>query len=94
MLGVIVIVYTLTYFLPGSPPVPAVKAVALGLDKPYPVQLGAYIWGLFTRQDLGRSYLSNIPVAMELASRIPVTFCMSTLCIFIMLALGLPCGMV
>jgi peptide/nickel transport system permease protein len=94
MIGVIVIVYTITYYLPGAPPIPAVKAAALGLNKPYPVQLGAYIWKLISKLDLGKSYLTNIPVTMELAIRIPITFKLSMLCIFLMLAVGLPCGMI
>ena len=92
MLGVIVIVYTITYYLPGAPAVSRAKASALGLQQPYPAQLGSYIWNLISKLDMGKSYLTNIPVTMELATRIPVTFTMSMLCICVMLAVGLPCG--
>jgi len=64
----------------------------LGLDKPYIVQLGNYIWNIITRLDLGASYLSNFTIAEELARRIPVTFKLSMLSILLMVVVGLPLG--
>lgn len=94
MIGVIVIVYTISYNLPGSPSVTRLKAGNLGLNKPYIVQLGNYIWNIFTKLDLGKSYLSNMAITKELSLRLPVTFKLSMLGILLMLAIGLPCGMV
>lgn len=91
MAGVIVIVYTISYSMPGSPAVPMRRAREFGLDQPYIVQLGAYIRGI-ARLDLGQSYLSHITIAQELARRIPVTFQLSMLSILLMMAVGLPLG--
>ena len=94
MIGVVAIVYTIGYHMPGSPPISSRRAAALGLDRPYLVQLGTYIWDVFVRMDLGRSWLTNVPLADELATRIPVTLNLSLLGILLMVAVGLPCGMV
>ena len=94
MIGVIVIVYTISYNLPGSPMTTRARMGNVGLDAPYIVQLGNYIWRIFTRLDLGKSYATGYHVAQELATRLPVTFKLSMLGILLMLAIGLPCGMV
>ncbi|MCL1805489.1 MAG: ABC transporter permease [Clostridiales bacterium] len=94
MIGVIVIVYTISYNLPGSPMTTRARVGDVGLDAPYIVQLGNYIWRIITRLDLGRSYASGFRVAEELATRLPVTFKLSLLGILLMLSIGLPCGMV
>src|ERR1051326_1354344 len=59
----------------GSAPSPAqVEAIrhALGLDQPLPVQYWAYLDGL-AHLDLGRSFVSNNPVAGDIGSRLPRT---------------------
>jgi len=94
MIGVVIIVYTTTYYMPGSPAVPARRVAELGLDKPYVVQLGNYIWSLLTKLDFGKSYLSNYPITQELASRIPVTLKLGMMGMFLMLAIGLPWGII
>lgn len=106
MLGVIVVVFSIAYFSPGDPVLNilgsgnytpesyAAKAAQLGLDKGYWEQLGTYIWNLVTKADLGRSYLSNIPVSDELANRIPVTVRLSLLGIVVMMCIGLPFGII
>ncbi len=86
MLLVIVIVYTISYLSPGdpvmiilgdsnyTPEAYAKLAAKMGLDKGYLAQVGTYIWNIVTKLDLGKSYLSNIPVSQELAARLPTTF--------------------
>ena len=105
MLGVIVIVFTITYFSPGDPVMLilgsvnytpenyAIKAAQLGLDKGYWEQLGTYIWNLVTKLDMSKSYLTSIPVSVELTNRIPITMRLSLLGILLMMSIGLPCGM-
>jgi peptide/nickel transport system permease protein len=105
MLGVIMIVFTITYFSPGdpvllilgsnnyTPEAYAAKSAQLGLDKGYWEQLGTYIWNLVTKLDMSKSYLTSIPVAQELSTRIPITMRLSLLGITLMMAIGLPCGM-
>ena len=104
MLGVITIVFTITYFSPGdpvmiilgtnnySPENYAAKAAQLGLDKGYWAQLGSYIWNLVTKFDLGKSYLTSFPVSLELSNRIPITMRLSLMGIGLMMLIGLPCG--
>ena len=106
LLGVIVIVFSITYFSPGdpvmliigsnnyTPEAYAAKAAQLGLDKGYWEQLFTYIWNLVTKLDLGRSYLNSIPVSQELAGRIMVSVRLNLLGILLMMAIGLPCGMI
>lgn len=106
MLGVIIIVFTITYFSPGDPVIIslgannytpeayAAKAAQLGLDKGYWEQLGTYIWNLVTKLEMSKSYLTNIPVSIELSTRIPVTMRLSLMGILVMMAIGLPCGMI
>jgi len=105
MLSVLIIVFSISYFAPGDPvstmlgssyteELYAKKAAEYGLDRPYIVQLGSYIWNIVTKLDLGKSLYTNIPVAKELSNRLPITFKLSILGICLMVILGLPTGMV
>ena len=92
MIGVVVVVYTISFHMPGRPMVPMRRAAALGMDRPFIIQLGTYLWRLVTKLDLGASLLTNIPITEELARRLPITFRLSFVSILLMLAVGLPCG--
>ena len=103
MLGVLIIVFTISYLTPGDPVTTilgsawtpekyAEKSKELGLDKGYLGQLGSYIWNLVTKFSMGKSYATNIPVMQELASRIPVTFKIAFLCVCMMVLIGIPLG--
>ncbi|MCL2121274.1 MAG: ABC transporter permease [Clostridiales bacterium] len=106
LLCVVTIVFTITYFTPGdpvliilgagnyTPEAYAKKAAELGLDRSYIGQLTTYIWNLVTKLDLGRSFLTNIPVSNELMVRIPVSFRLSLMGIAVMVSVGLPLGMI
>jgi peptide/nickel transport system permease protein len=105
LLGVIVIVFTITYFTPGDPvqtilgkaSTPeryAAKAAELGLDKGYFGQLGNYIWKIVTKFDFGKSFNSNRPIAMEIQNRLPVTFKLNMYGLILMVAIGLPLGVI
>jgi len=55
-----------------------------GLDKPVLVQFGTWLTGIFTRGDLGRSFITGRPVSGEISRTLPVTlelvviaFCLS-----------------
>ncbi len=83
LLVTVVIIFTLMYFVPGDPAISllgesatyeAVREIheRLGLDDPYLVRLGRYIWD-FTHGDLGISYRSKNPVFGELMARYPTT---------------------
>ena len=103
MLGVLIVVFTITYLTPGDPVKTilgtgytpekyAAKARDFGLDKGYFGQLGSYIWNLVTHLSMGKSFMTSIPVSQELANRIPVTFEIAFLSIFIIVITGLPLG--
>jgi peptide/nickel transport system permease protein len=103
MFGVLIIVFTITYLTPGDPVKTmlgngytpekyAEMAHAFGLDKGYFGQIGTYIWNLVSHASLGKSFASNIPIAQEMAARIPVTFKIAFLSIFIIVITGLPLG--
>ena len=105
MIGVIIIVFSITYFSPGdpllvilgsdfSPDAYAQKAAEYGLDKGYFGQLSSFFWNMITRLDLGRSYVTRIPVSSQLVDRIPITMRLSISGIILMVAIGLPLGIV
>lgn len=105
MLGVVVIVFTITYLTPGDPVITilgngytpekyAAKAAELGLDKGYFGQLFSYIWNIVTKLDFGKSLYSNVPIVTEFARRFPTTAELGLMGVFIMVALGLPLGII
>ena len=104
LLGVAFLVFLITRLTPGDPArqiagqeaseeeVAALRR-ELGLDRPVLVQFGSFL-GEAARGDLGRSLLTNRPVAEELASRFPTTFRVTTIAMVIALLVGLPLGIV
>jgi peptide/nickel transport system permease protein len=105
MLGVLFIVFTISYFTPGdpvktmlgsnyTPETYAAKAAELGLDKPYFIQLGNYIVKLVAHLDMGLSYTSKLPVFNEIIQRFPVTFQLGILSVLVTTLLGIPIGLI
>lgn len=103
MLGVLVVVFTITYFTPGDPVMTilgtgytperyAAMAHEFGLDKGYFGQIGSYIWNLISQGSFGKSFASNIPIAQEIAIRFPVTLKLALLSTFFVVVVGLPLG--
>lgn len=104
LLGVSFITFVLLYILPADP----VRQIAgrsataetvasirsqLGLDKPFIVQYGTYLWNLLDG-DLGRSYLQKTEVGALLVSRLPATLLLMVAAIFCELLIGLTLGMI
>ncbi len=102
LLGVSFITFFLLYVLPADP----VRQIAgrsataetvesirrqLGLDQPFAVQYGRYLWGL-VQGDLGRSYLQKTEVAALIASRLPATLLLMAAAIGAELVIGLSMG--
>ncbi|MCW5236033.1 ABC transporter permease [Verminephrobacter eiseniae] len=86
VLGVVILNFFLIRMAPGDPAtVLAGEAGAgdevfvqqlreqFGLDRPLPVQLGHYLWGV-ARMDLGYSYRNRLPVLDLILDRLPATF--------------------
>ncbi|NTV89561.1 MAG: ABC transporter permease [Clostridiales bacterium] len=78
------VVFTLTYLVPGdiakillgpyaTEDVLKVKRAAIGVDQPYLVQLGRYMYNTFIRLDFGISWVFDSSVMDELMVRLPRT---------------------
>ncbi|KAB0538370.1 peptide/nickel transport system permease protein [Pseudochrobactrum saccharolyticum] len=104
LLGVSFITFVLLYVLPADP----VRQIAgrsataetvasirqqLGLDQPFIVQYGDYLWNLLNG-NLGRSYLQKTEVADLILSRLPATLQLLVAAIICELLIGLPLGIV
>ncbi|MEH6719895.1 MAG: ABC transporter permease [Aurantimonas endophytica] len=104
LLGVSLITFALLYLLPADP----VRQIAgrsataqtvenirreLGLDQPFLVQYGRYLYGLL-QLDLGRSYLQRSEVSELIAARLPATLLLMLGAIVCELVLGLTMGLV
>lgn len=102
LLGVLVLVFVLTHFLPGNPALVKAgqyanpKAIAamehqMGLDRPLPVQFRDYLLGL-VHLDLGTSYNTGQPVAADLRTRFPATVELALWSTVLAVLLGVPLG--
>ncbi|MDM7852826.1 ABC transporter permease [Pseudochrobactrum kiredjianiae] len=104
LLGVSFITFVLLYVLPADP----VRQIAgrsataetvasirqqLGLDQPFIVQYGDYLWNLING-NLGRSYLQKTEVTDLILSRLPATLQLLVAAIICELLIGLPLGIV
>jgi len=83
LFGVLLVAFLLLNVAPGDPVMAKVGERAdaatiarlraeLHLDDPLPAQFGRYLWGV-VRLDLGRSYITQRPIAEDLAARFPKT---------------------
>ncbi len=104
ILGVLLVVFTLSYFTPGDPVLSILgnnyteeqyvaMQTKLGLDKPFLVQYFRYAWGVITRFDLGTSYIYGHSVGKEIASRIGTTVRLGLCGILLSVVLGIPFGL-
>ena len=105
MLGVLIIVFSITYLTPGDPIKTmlgsgytperyAMKQAEYGLDKGYLAQLGSYIWNLVTKLDMGKSFSSNIRVSKEISERIGTTLQIGVYSVLVMVIIGVPLGII
>lgn len=102
-LCVAVLIFTVMYFVPGSPGRIILGTAAteeevfayeeqLGLHDPFLVQLGRYMSDTFLHLDLGTSYIFKVPVLSEFASRLPRTLLLGLLCMAVSALIGIPLG--
>ena len=104
LIGVMIIVFSLSYLMPGDPVLNQMPdnytqeqydevQHEMGLDQPFLVQLGQYIWGVVTRFDLGTSYMTNRAVTTSIAERVWVTIRLGVLSVGVTVLLGIqPAG--
>ena len=105
LIGVTFIVFTLLYITPGDParmvlgdqaPQEVVDELRqdMGLNDPFFVQFGRYVYRAVAHGDIGRSYITKRPVLQEVMSAFPVTLKLSALAMIIALIVGIPCGII
>ena len=103
LLGVAFCVFTLLYLTPGDPARMVLGDLATedavqefrnreGLNDPFLVQFGNYVWKAVTKSDIGRSYITKRSVAQEVLAVFPATLKLSALAMLIAILVGLPCG--
>lgn len=103
VLGVSILIFTLMYFVPGdlarimlgtSATQEEVNALreSLGLNDPYFVRLVRFLKQTFIDFDLGKSYMTNVPVTEELAARFPRTLILALGSTALALLVGVPMG--
>ncbi len=105
LLGAIIIIFTINFFSTTDPAMIKLGMQAqneellaemradMGLDRPYIVQLGNYLWDLL-HGDLGDSYIYSKTVWELMAPRIPNTLKISICALILATLLGVPLGLV
>lgn len=102
LLGVATLVFTLIHLVPGdpaqsmlgegaSPQEVAELRSRLGLDRPLPVQYGAFLAGL-VRGDLGVSLRYGTPVLDEIVARVPRTLQLAAVAMLVAVLVAIPLG--
>jgi peptide/nickel transport system permease protein len=97
-------VFSLLYITPGDPAAviagdqasPAdVERIrqGLGLDRPFLVQFGSWLWGIL-HGDLGTSIFTNLPVASLIAQRIEPTLSLMAITLVLTILVAVPLGVV
>jgi peptide/nickel transport system permease protein len=105
VMGIVALfVFSLLYIAPGDPAAviagdqasPAdVERIrqGLGLDRPFLIQFGSWLWGIL-HGDLGTSIFTNLPVASLIAQRIEPTLSLMVLTLIITILIAVPLGVV
>ncbi|HEV2675125.1 MAG TPA: ABC transporter permease [Aliidongia sp.] len=97
-------VFSLLYLAPGDPasiiagdqasPADIERIrVALGLDRPFLIRFGAWVWDVL-RGDLGTSIFTNMPVTTMIGQRIQPTLSLMAITLVLSLVTAIPLGVV
>ncbi len=97
------VIFTILYFNPADPArallgstisdADAAKFRAtLGIDRPYLVQLGEFMYNTFIKFDFGISWKYNVPVFQELLSRLPRTLLIGLAAMVLNVIIGISLG--
>lgn len=103
MVGIAILIFTIMYICPGDPAQSilgpsatavelAAKREELGLNDPYIVRLGRYLYDTFIRFDLGTSYKYGTSVLKGLMERMQYTLVIALLCMALQVFIGTPLG--
>ena len=107
LLGVSFIAFSLMHLSPGdpaeamlksggqvaSPELLAATRAELGLDRPFLIQYGSWLFDVF-RGDLGISYSSKQPVATRMMDFFPATLKLTLASLVMMLCVAVPAGVI
>ena len=102
MIGVIFVIFTLTYITEGCPATMMIGEAAppediaalrqeLGLEDPFFIQFARYVTNV-ARLDFGTSFASGRPVFDEIIARFPTTVHLASISVVIAVVLGVPLG--
>ena len=105
LLGVILIIFVLNEITPGDPARELAGDLAteeevaqlreeMGLNRPFAVRFGDYVWNLVTKGDLGTSYQTKQPVLKEIMQRFPTTLLLTALSTTFMVIVGVSFGVI
>ena len=102
LLGVMFVIFTITYITPGDPAtmilgeqalaedIQALR-VELGLEAPFLVQFGRFVVNTFML-DFGPSFFTGRPVFTEILARFPVTMHLAAMSVVVSVLIGIPLG--
>lgn len=104
LFGVVLIVFTISYFTPGDPIVAALgnqyteelyaeKAAEYGLDQPFWTQFFTYIRNIVTKFDFGKSFTTGQSVGAELSARVGTTLKLGLGSVLLSTVLGILFGL-
>lgn len=105
VMGVVALfVFSLLYLSPGDPAAVIAGDIAteediarirasLGLDQPYLVRFGHWLWAL-AHGDLGISIFTNLPVTQLIAQRVEPTVALTLCTLIVSIAIAVPLGVV
>ena len=103
ILCVTVLVFTIIYFTPGD----AAQVIggqtateeelnaireSMGLNDPYIVQLGRYMYQVFIKFDLGTAMVNKTSISSDMAQRFPYSIILALIGIFLAIVIGIPLG--
>ena len=103
LIGVAFVIFTILYFAPGDPAEMILGSNAtaeelqmmrakLGVDQPYAVQLGRFLFQTFIKGDLGISWTYESPIIEEMGRRLPRSLLMNLAGMVITTCIGIPLG--
>ncbi|WP_222707807.1 ABC transporter permease [Zeimonas arvi] len=105
VMGVVALfVFSLLYLSPGDPAAVIAGDIAteediarirasLGLDQPYLVRFGHWLWAL-AQGDLGTSIFTNLPVTQLIAQRVEPTVALTLCTLIVSIVIAVPLGVI
>lgn len=102
LLGMTIAVFVVMNIVPGdaayarlgmeaTPELLARYRAEYGLDRPWLVRLGDWLWSV-ARFDFGRSLMTSQPILPDILIRLPATFELALVATLVSIAIGLPLG--